>query len=394
MAGPSTLPPPHGGALCERLAPPDRARALRDEAEGLPAWTLTPRQRCDLELILTGGFSPLQGFLGRADYEAVCDRMRLAGGALWPIPVTLDLPEGVAGGLRPGGRLALRDADGTLLAVLTVSDAWRPDREAEAVAVFGTVDRGHPGVRFLLESSHPWYVGGTVEGIAAPAHSDFPELRLTPRALREVFAADGWTRVVAFQTRNPLHRAHVELTMRAARDSGAKLLVHPVVGMTKPGDVDHVTRVRCYQAVIPRYPPGTARLALLPLAMRMGGPREAVWHAIIRKNYGCTHFIVGRDHAGPGRDAAGKPYYGPYDAQELLRRHEAELGIAMVPFKMMVYVEAERRYVPEDEVPPGAKVLSISGTELRQRLKDGAEIPEWFSYPEVAEILRANPNPL
>ncbi len=385
--------PAHGGPLAPLLAAPDRAAALAREAAALPAWSLTPRQVCDLELLLNGGFSPLKGFLGQADYESVRDRMRLADGTLWPMPITLDVPEATAKALEPGARLALKDADGTALAVLTVRDAWQPDRTAEAKAVFASTDPGHPAVKYLLETSHPWYVGGAVEGITLPAHPDFADQRLTPAQVRAEIARRGWKKVVAFQTRNPLHRAHVELTVRAAQDVGGGLLIHPVVGLTKAGDVDHVTRVECYQAIMGRYAAGTAMLSLLPLAMRMGGPREAVWHAIIRKNHGITHFIVGRDHAGPGKDSAGKPYYGPYDAQELLKQHEAELGIAMVPFKMMVYIKEDDRYVPEDQIPAGKTPTSISGTELRQMLKDGTEIPAWFSYPEVAKILRANPNP-
>jgi sulfate adenylyltransferase len=269
---------------------------------------------------------------------------------------------------------------------------WRPDRAAEAEQVFGTANPEHPGVSYLLSESRPVYVGGRLEGLELPVHYDFRQLRKTPADLREEFAKRGWTRVVAFQTRNPMHRAHVELTMRAATEVGANLLIHPSVGMTKPGDVDHYTRVRCYQAVLDRYPHNTAAMALLPLAMRMGGPREAVWHAIIRKNYGCTHLVVGRDHAGPGSDSTGKPFYGPYDAQQLLAKHEEELGVSMVDFRMMVYAPEHDSYFPEDEVPDGVKTVNISGTELRERLATGREIPAWFSYPEVvAELRRTHP---
>ena len=243
-------------------------------------------------------------------------------------------------------------------------------------------------MQYLLRQTRPWYVGGTVEGIRPPAHYDFAELRMTPAEVRQRFRRLGWRRVVAFQTRNPMHRAHQELTFRAAADIEANLLIHPVVGKTKPGDVDHYTRVRCYQAVLQHYPHNTALLSLLPLAMRMGGPREAVWHAILRKNFGCTHLIVGRDHAGPGSDSSGAPFYGPYDAQELLREHEEELGIQMVPFRMMVYVPDRDAYQPVDEIPEGTKTLAISGTELRERLAQGREIPEWFSFPEVVWELR------
>jgi sulfate adenylyltransferase len=339
-------------------------------------------------MLLNGGFSPLSGFLGKADYDSVLSRMRLAAGTLWPIPVTLDVPGELAEKLGPGSSLALRDPEGVMLAVLHVEETWQPDLAAEAEAAFGTLDPTHPAVDHLLHRTNPWYVAGTVEGMQLPTHYDYRDLRHTPAELRAEFAKLGWRKVVAFQTRNPLHRAHLELTLRAAKELQANLLVQPVVGMTKPGDVDHYTRVRCYQAIIPGYPPGMAMLSLLPLAMRMGGPREAVWHAIIRKNYGAGNLIVGRDHAGPGADRSGKPFYGPYDAQELLREHEAELGMTMVPFSQMVYVEDTDEYVPDNEVPAGARVLSISGTEQRRRLNEGKDLPAWFTPPAVATELR------
>jgi sulfate adenylyltransferase len=374
------------------MVEPERAAELQAASRDWPSWDLTERQVCDLELLLNGGFSPLQGFMTRAEHESVCEEMRLPSGQLWPIPITLDIPEELAGQLGSGSTLALRDPEGVMLAALQVDDVWRPDRTAEVERVFGTANPEHPGVAQVLSLSHPFYVGGRLEGIRLPAHYDFRQLRYTPAELRKEFGRLGWRRVVAFQTRNPMHRAHQELTLRAAKEVEANLLIHPVVGMTKPGDVDHYTRVRCYQALLPRYPHNTAMLSLLPLAMRLGGPREAVWHAIIRKNHGCTHLIVGRDHAGPGSDSSGKPFYGPYDAQELLKEHEREIGVAMVPFKMMVYVEDLDKYVPDNEVPEGTRALSISGTELRQRLAEGREIPEWFSYPEVAtELRRSHP---
>jgi sulfate adenylyltransferase len=381
---------PHGGKLVDLVGAPERIAELKLASRDWPSWDLTPRQLCDLELLLGGGFSPLRGFLTRADYEGVCATMRLADGTLWPMPIVLDVPEPVAIGLGAGASLALRDPEGVLLAVLRVEDVWRPDRLAEARAVYGTTDPAHPGVAHLLERTHPWYVGGRVEGIQLPLHYDFRALRLTPAALRAEFGRLGWRRVVAFQTRNPLHRAHQELTLRAAREAQANLLIHPVVGMTRPGDVDHYTRVRCYQAVLDRYPRHTVALALLPLAMRMAGPREAVWHAIIRRNYGCTHLIVGRDHAGPGKDSTGKPFYGPYEAQQLVKAHEAEIGITMLPFEEMVFVEDRAEYMQASEVPQGARVLSISGTELRRRLREGLELPTWFSYPEVITELRGS----
>ncbi|HET7467635.1 MAG TPA: bifunctional sulfate adenylyltransferase/adenylylsulfate kinase [Candidatus Dormibacteraeota bacterium] len=379
---------PHGGALVQLMAGDARVDELRAESVAWPSWDLTPRQVCDLELLLNGGFSPLRSFLGRSDYESVVRDMRLADGTLWPVPVTLDVSDELAGKLAAGDWVSLRDAEGVMLAALRVTDVWQPDRDAEAHGVFGSTNPAHPGVDHVLKRTHPNYVAGTLEGVHAPTHYDYRALRHAPAELRERFSLLGWRRVVAFQTRNPLHRAHLELTLRAAKESEASLLIHPVVGMTKPGDVDHYTRVRCYEAIMPSYPHGTAMLSLLPLAMRMAGPREAVWHGIIRKNHGVTHLIVGRDHAGPGSDPTGKPFYGPYDAQELFRAHEQELGVTMLPFRQMVYVEDRDEYMPEDEVPAGARVLTISGTELRRRLNEGKELPSWFTPPAVAAELR------
>lgn len=378
----------YGGALVDLLVADERQLELRAQSREWPSWDLTQRQLCDLELLLTGGFSPLVSFLGRRDYESVRDTMRLADGTLWPIPVTLDVSADIAAHLDNGSKLALRDPEGVILAVLHGTEVWQPDLKAEAEAVYGTLDRTHPSVAVLLDSSRPCYVAGKLEGLQAPVHYDYSDLRHTPAEIRAMFQMRGWREIVAFQTRNPLHRAHFELTLRAAKQVEANLLIHPVVGMTKPGDVDHYTRVRCYQAIMPSYPPGTAMLSLLPLAMRMGGPREALLHAIIRRNHGVTHLIVGRDHAGPGKDSAGRPFYGPYDAQEMVRKHEAELGVQMVPFREMVYVEDRDTYMPEDEVPKGARVLSISGTEQRRRLSEGTELPSWFTPPAVAAELR------
>ena len=382
----------YGAELVDLMAEGPRGAALEKSARGGPSWDLTPRQLCDLELLLNGGFSPLSGFLGRTDYESVCRRMRLADGGLWPIPVTLDVPEDVARRLAGGDSLALRDPEGVLLAVLHVRDVWEPDREAEAERVYGTRDAAHPGVR-ALRGAHAWCVGGPVEGVRLPTHHDFRTLRLTPAQLRRELRLRGWEKVVAFQTRNPMHGAHVELALRAAREVGASLLLHPAVGATKPGDVDHYTRVRCYQAVLPRFEGHPTMLALLPLAMRMAGPREALWHAIIRRNHGCTHLIVGRDHAGPGADASGRPFYGAYEAQELLRRHEAEVGLRMVPAAQLAYCPDLDRYVSADERPAGAAVLEVSGAELSRRLAGGGDLPAWLTFPEVAEELRKSHPP-
>lgn len=356
--------------------------------QALPSYTLNQRQLCDLELILNGGFAPLTGFMNQADYNSVLDNMRLCDGTLWPMPVTLDVDRHYAETLQQGSEIALRDAEGLLLAILQVSETWEVNREREAEAVFGTTDRMHPAVNYLYQQTNDIYVGGNILGISLPHHYDFKHLRYTPAELHHLFKENGWDKIVAFQTRNPMHRAHQELTLRAAEQTGAKLLLHPVVGMTKPGDIEYYTRVHCYEHVLNTYPAGSAFLSLLPLAMRMGGPREAVWHALIRRNYGCTHFIVGRDHAGPGKSSTGVNFYDPYAAQVLALEHQKEMGIEIIPFQEMVYSHKQARYFAIDQFPKDEEPASISGTELRDRLHKNLDIPEWFSYPAVIKELR------
>ncbi|KAF3941433.1 hypothetical protein ABW19_dt0208020 [Dactylella cylindrospora] len=395
MASPSTTLP-HGGVLKDLLArdAPKRAE-LAKEAETLPQLQLTERQLCDIELILNGGFSPLEGFMSQKDYEGVVKNCRLADGNLFSIPITLDVSQETIDkySIKPGARIALVDfRDDRNLAIITVEDIYQPDKDLEAKEVFGG-DPEHPAIRYLYNTAKEFYVGGKLEAINRLNHYDYVDLRYTPAELRAHFEKLGWSRIVAFQTRNPMHRAHRELTVRAARARQANVLIHPVVGLTKPGDIDHFTRVRVYQALLPRYPNGMAVLGLLGLAMRMGGPREAIWHAIIRKNHGATHFIVGRDHAGPGKNSAGVEFYGPYDAQHAIEKYKEELGIEVVPFQMMTYLPDTDEYKPVDEVKPGTKTLDISGTELRRRLRNGTHIPEWFSYPEVVRVLRESHPP-
>ncbi|WP_415183019.1 bifunctional sulfate adenylyltransferase/adenylylsulfate kinase [Phaeovulum sp.] len=366
----------------------ESSQKLKAEAGDLPSWDLTQRQICDLELLMNGGFFPLKGFMSEADYDGVVNDMRLADGALWPMPITLDVSEKFAETITPGSDIALRDQEGVILAILSVTDKWEPNKSHEAEKVFGADDLAHPTVNYLHNTAGKIYLGGPITGIQQPVHYDFKARRDTPNELRAYFRKMGWRKVVAFQTRNPLHRAHQELTFRAAKEAQANLLIHPAVGMTKPGDVDHFTRVRCYEAVLDQYPSSTTTMSLLNLAMRMGGPREAVWHGLIRKNHGVTHFIVGRDHAGPGKNSQGENFYGPYDAQALFKKHEAEIGVTMVDFKHMVYVQEKAQYFPSNEVPEDCTILDISGTELRRRLREGLEIPEWFSFPQVVEELR------
>ena len=346
------------------------------------------------------------------DRRSVVENLRLSDGSLFSMPICFDVTQELLDQTqaKPGARLTLRDfRDECALAIITVDDIYKPDkyalhivvantsadpssRQKEAEKVFGG-DPEHPAVRYLFNTAREFCIGGRIEAVRRLNHYDYVALRFTPAELRSHFQKLGWSRVVAFQTRNPMHRAHRELTVRAARDRQANVLIHPVVGLTKPGDIDHFTRVRVYQALLPRYPNGMAVLGLLPLAMRMGGPREAIWHAIIRKNHGATHFIVGRDHAGPGKNSAGKDFYGPYDAQYAVEKYRDELGIAVVPFQQMIYLPDSDEYRPDDQVPAGARTLNISGTELRQRLRTGKEIPAWFSYPEVVRVLRESHPP-
>ena len=387
MTQPNLVPIP------ELFVAPEAAEALKTEAGNMPSWDLSARQICDLELLMNGGFYPLKGFLTEQDYNGVVNDMHLASGDLWPMPVTLDVSEQFAQGVEPGTDIALRDQEGVILAIMSVTDKWVPNKSVEAEKVFGADDLAHPAVNYLHNVAGPVYLGGPIKGLQAPVHYDFRARRDTPNEMRAQFRKLGWRKIVAFQTRNPLHRAHQELTFRAAREAQANLLIHPVVGMTKPGDVDHFTRVRCYEAVLDKYPQATTALSLLNLAMRMGGPREAVWHGIIRRNHGCTHMIVGRDHAGPGKNSAGQDFYDPYAAQEMFAKYQDEIGVEMVDFKQMVYVQERAQYEPRDEVEEGATILDISGTELRRRLREGLDIPDWFSFPEVVTQLRRTSPP-
>ena len=358
----------------------------------LKIWNLSPRQLCDVECILNGAYSPLTGFLDINDYNAVCETMRLENGTLWPIPITLDVTDVFAAELHLGEQIILANDENTPLALLTVSACWLPDKTKEARLVFGTTDTLHPAVQYLDSIAGNWYVGGVLKQLSPVIHYDFVEYRHSPADLKQLFKLYGWTRIIAFQTRNPMHRAHYELTRRAAHETQAHLLIHPVVGMTKPGDIDHVTRVKCYEQMLEKYPHQEVMLSLLPLAMRMAGPREAVWHGIIRKNYGVTHFIVGRDHAGPGKNSENHPFYEPLAAQNLLLEHASEIGIDVVPFKALVYVKNKQQFLSMDDVSPDDCIEDISGTELRALLAKGLPIPDWFTFKEVQTVLhRAYP---
>jgi len=372
----------------ELIVSKSQREAILKDALHFKSWDLSHRQLCDIELLLNGAFSPLTGFLNKRDYESVVESSRLADGQLWPMPITLDISEEFSKTISVGESIVLRDPEGLAIAVLDVEDVWLTDKVREAELVLGTTDKTHPGVSYLLDEAGPIYVGGKIRGIELPVHHDYQGLRHTPNQLRAWFDQQGWQRIVAFQTRNPIHRAHQELTLRAINKIEGHLLIHPVVGLTKPGDVDYHTRVKCYRRALSSYKQDTVHLSLLPLAMRMGGPREALWHALIRKNYGCTHFIVGRDHAGPGQDALGKPFYGPDDARDFVLAHQQEAGIEMLSFEEMVYSKSNARYVPVSTLQSDEAPERLSGTELRKLLGQGKPIPSWYTLPGVAEELR------
>jgi sulfate adenylyltransferase len=382
----TALIPPCSGSLVDLLVTSEAAAELKVYASALPSLQVSERVVCDLELLATGAFSPLDRFMGYADHQRVLDEMRLAAGHIFPIPVTLPVEPGPA--IQLGQDIALRNAKNELLAVMTIEDIYEWSREEVSGKVFGTLDLRHP----LVAEMHRWgplNISGRLQVLQLPAHYDFRELRLTPVETRARLAQFGHHNVVAFQTRNPLHRVHEELTKRAVEEVDGVLLLHPVVGLTKPGDVDHFTRVRTYKALAMRYyDPDRILLTLLPLAMRLAGPREALWHALIRRNYGANHLIVGRDHAGPGLDSTGKPFYGPYDAQELVSRYADELGVKMIPFRQLVYLPDERRYEEISRIPAETRTADISGTQVRNDyLNNGRMLPDWFTRPEVAEIL-------
>ncbi len=383
----SKLIAPYGGKLVNLLVSGEEREELLAHASTLPSIKINPRALHDLELLAIGAFSPLDRFMGKADYERVLRDMRLIDGTVFPLPITLtadpyELPS-------VGEEIVLRNALNDVIAIMRLEEIFSWDPEKEAQLALGTNDSRHP----MIPEMARWgkvCVSGELKVINLPKYYDFIELRRTPAEVREELAAMGNDNVVAFQTRNPLHRIHEELTKRAAKQVGGSLLIHPVVGMTKPGDVSYYTRVRIYKALMEKYyDRSRTLLSLLPLAMRMAGPREALLHAIIRRNYGANHFIVGRDHAGPGNDSSGKPFYGPYDAQEMLTEYEDEIGVKMVPFQWLVYLPDEDRYVEVDKVPEGAKTQAISGTQVREEyLATGKLLPEWFTRPETAEILR------
>ena len=382
------------GSPVSLIVEDERGNVLKDIALNIPEITLNERQLCDLELLSTGAFSPLEGFMTRPDYESVLDRMRLQNDVLWPVPICLEIPEIQAQRLEAGQSVALRDPEGFLLALLHIEDIWAVEKEKEAALIYKTLDQKHPGVLHLFENGNMYYIGGKLEVISLPLHADFKQLRLTPMEMRVAFEKLGWQRIVGFQTSNPLHRPQLEMAISAMRQAKANLLLLPIAGITKIEDFDHYTRVRCYRAVAHRFPPDSFLTNLLPLAMRMAGPREAVLHSILAKNYGCTHFIVGRDHASPGSDSQKKPFYKSDAACKLTEEVSRELDVNIIPFEEMAYLPFEDEYRPMDQVPEGVQTISLSGSDIRERIRAGRRIPDWATFPEVTDqLLQAYPPP-
>ncbi len=383
----SNLISPYAGELIDLMVSEEERQELLERSSRLPSVRISPRSLCDLELLATGAFSPLDRFMGKADYERVLTEMRLENGVLFPIPITLPVDEDALPSW--GEQITLSDARNNTLAVMQIEEVYPWDSLRESRLVLGTTDSRHP----LISEMVRWgkvYVSGALKMIDLPIYHDFMNLRLTPTEVRTRLEGMGNEQVVAFQTRNPMHRIHEELTKRAAEEVNGSLLIHPVVGMTKPGDVDHYTRVRVYRTLLENYyDQESTLLSLLPLAMRMAGPREALWHAIIRRNYGATHFIVGRDHAGPGKDSHGRPFYGPYEAQAMMEQYANEIGVQLMKFKELVYLADEERYEERTNIPEDARIFSISGTQVREEyLSKGEMLPDWFTRAETAEILK------
>ena len=381
---------PYGGALQNLIVAEPLAAQLKKDSQGFSAVTLTQRQLCDLELLTNGAFSPLRGFMTREAYENVLEEMRLPNGTMWSMPITLDVPDAVAEKLKAGDYLGLNDPEGFMLAVLRIADNWKPNKKREAQLVYGTDSLSHPGVRFLFEQVHGNYVGGEVEGIQLPMHYDFETLRDTPEELRHLFEKHGWRRVVAFNTSKPMHRLHRDITLQAAKEARANILLHPAVGMTKPGDLHYYARVHCYQAIRRHYPHNLAMLSLLPMAVRMAGPREALVNAIVRQNYGCSHFIVGPEHAAPPEvRLGGERFYPRYAAQELVAQHQAELAIRIIPVREMHYVPTDDQFLPDEQIEKERKKgVQFTENELYHHLARNQEIPAWFSFPDVIAELR------
>ena len=379
---------PHGKTLVSFHLSADELSEYSELSNNISSLTLSLKQQCDLEMISNGAFSPISTFNNQKDYEEILLKNKLSNGLVWPIPIVLDVPDQFLKSLDKNEYISLRNTEGFLLAILKAKEFWAPNKKEEANLVFKSNDPNHPGVDYLFNHTNNNYISGELVPIQENKYFDFTHLRKSPQEVRDFFRLNNWKDVIAFQTRNPMHRAHYELTKLAMDEHNSKLLIHPVIGMSKPGDIDHFTRVKCYQHIIKYYPENSVELSLINLAMRMAGPKEALWHAIIRKNYGCNRIIIGRDHAGPGVNAEGKPYYQPYDAQELIAQYQEELEIKMVPFKEMVFAKNKKTYLPLDKIEQDDPIEKLSGTQFKELLQQRTEIPTWYSFPEVIHELR------
>ena len=380
--------------LVNLLVDQDRHLTLKKLLSSLPDITLNLRQICDFELLSTGVFTPLNGFMTQVEYDSVLDRMRLPSGEVWPVPVCLDISADLADRLEAGQSAVLRDPEGFPLGIMTIEDIWQADREKEAMAVYGTTDMAHHEAALLQQAGDRFYVGGSIEALNLPIHSDFKQIRNTPEEVRQQFGKLGWKRVVGFQTRQPIHRPQFELTIQAMKKAKANLLMLPIAGIPRPGDFDHYTRMRCYQKVAAHYPPDSYLLNLLPLSIRMAGPRDAVLHMIIGKNYGCTHFVIGHNHSSPGKNSEGQPFYDPSQVAELVRETGKEIGIEPVFFQEMVYLPFEDEFKLASEVQEGQEIISFTNDDIRNRVRKGKHIPEWASFPDViTELRRSYPSP-
>ena len=381
--------------LTDLLVNQEQHILLKKLSTSMPEIIFNARQIFDFELLTTGVFTPLKGFMKQIDYESVLDRMRLESGDLWPIPICLDIPENLGSTLETGQSVTLRDAEGFLLGIMNIEDIWPIEIEKEALAVYGTTDRTHPGVDYLYNKSGKYYIGGEIQALNLPIHSDFKQIRNTPAEVRKTFSKLGWKRIVGFQTRQPIHRPQFEMTIQAMQQAKANLLLLPMVGITKPGDFDHFTRMRCYQKVAKHYPPDSHVLNLLPMAMRMAGPREALLHMIIGKNFGCTHFVIGHNHSSPGNDSNNKPFYKYDEATRLAAEATKELGVEIITFEELIYLPFEDEYKIASQVAKGIDTISFTGTDIQNRIRKGKKVPDWASFPEVIkELQKSCPPPL
>ncbi|MCP4671242.1 MAG: bifunctional sulfate adenylyltransferase/adenylylsulfate kinase [Desulfobacula sp.] len=380
--------------LTNLLVNEEEQTLLKKISTSMPDIILNERQICDFELLTTGVFSPLKGFMKQIDYESVLDRMRLESGELWPIPICLDIQESLAKTLEIGQSVALRDIEGFLLGIMNVEDLWPMNAGQEANAIYGSIEKTHPGVDYLFNKSGQYYIGGEIQALNLPIHSDFKQIRNTPKEVRNAFSKLGWKRIVGFQTRQPIHRLQFEMTIQAMRKAKANLLLLPIAGLTKPGDFDHFTRMHCYQKIVRHYPPDSYMLNLLPLAMRMAGPREAILHMIIGHNYGCTHFVIGHEHASPGKDSNNVSFYKYDEATEFAKNATNEIGVEIVTFEEMVYLPFEDEYKVASKVSEKIDTISFNGTDIQKRIRTGRKIPDWASFPEVIhELQKSYPPP-